>query len=108
MLSTAGDLLCYCDARKLNWYLDKGLAELVQEDPPTIRLLFEHKNADQQVSPAVVPSFRQRRAVAGTAAAAAAAVCRCCGYVLQGNQTLHNLCLPLQMGLQARFKAMSS
>jgi hypothetical protein len=49
MLSTAGDLLCYCDARKLQWYLDKGLAEMVSHDPPTIRLLFEHKNADQQV-----------------------------------------------------------
>lgn len=49
MLAITGELLCYCDARKLHWYLDKGLAELVTEEPPTIRLLFEHKNADQQV-----------------------------------------------------------
>jgi hypothetical protein len=49
MLAATGELLCYCDARKLQWYLDKGLAELVVEEPPTIRLLFEHKNADQQV-----------------------------------------------------------
>lgn len=56
MLATTGDLLCYCDARKLQWYLDKGLAELVQEDPPTIRLLFEHKNADQQARRRVIMS----------------------------------------------------
>lgn len=49
MLSTTGELLCFCDMRKLQWYIDKGLAEKVEEDPPTIRLLFEHKNADQQV-----------------------------------------------------------
>jgi len=59
MLSTTGDLLCYCDARKLHWYLDKGLAELVLEDPPTIRLLFEHKNADQQVCPTHTHGFRR-------------------------------------------------
>jgi hypothetical protein len=31
MLSSTGDLLCFCDMRKLCWYTDKGLAELVQE-----------------------------------------------------------------------------
>jgi hypothetical protein len=49
MLSTSGELLCFCDMRKLQWYVDRGLAERVLQDPPTIRLLFEHKNADQQV-----------------------------------------------------------
>jgi cation-transporting P-type ATPase D len=49
MLSTSGELLCFCDMRKLQWYVDRGLAERVQQEPPTIRLLFEHKNADQQV-----------------------------------------------------------
>jgi cation-transporting P-type ATPase D len=49
MLSTTGELLCFCDMRKLQWYVDRGLAERVLQDPPTIRLLFEHKNADQQV-----------------------------------------------------------
>eukprot|EP00879_Flechtneria_rotunda_P011906 GHRR01012435.1.p1 GENE.GHRR01012435.1~~GHRR01012435.1.p1 ORF type:complete len:931 (+),score=387.60 GHRR01012435.1:2246-5038(+) len=49
MLSVTGELLCFCDMRKLQWYADRGLAELVQQDPPTIRLKFEHKNADQQV-----------------------------------------------------------
>ncbi|XP_024003641.1 protein RRP6-like 3 isoform X2 [Eutrema salsugineum] len=38
-----GRLLCYCDRRKLEWYLNRGLAKLVEEDPPAITLLFEPK-----------------------------------------------------------------
>lgn len=49
MLSTTGELLCFCDMRKLTWYVERGLAERVLREPPTIRLLFEHKNSDQQV-----------------------------------------------------------
>ncbi|KXZ46857.1 hypothetical protein GPECTOR_40g591 [Gonium pectorale] len=48
MLSREGALLCYCDTRKLGWYLARGLAVQVCEDPPTIQLLFEHQNTDQQ------------------------------------------------------------
>ncbi|XP_015577871.1 protein RRP6-like 3 isoform X1 [Ricinus communis] len=38
-----GRLLCYCDRRKLEWYLHRELAILVDENPPAIRLLFEPK-----------------------------------------------------------------
>ncbi|CAA7049550.1 unnamed protein product [Microthlaspi erraticum] len=38
-----GRLLCYCDRRKLDWYMNRGLAKLVEEDPPAIMLLFEPK-----------------------------------------------------------------
>ncbi|CAH2059794.1 unnamed protein product [Thlaspi arvense] len=38
-----GRLLCYCDRRKLEWYMNRGLAKLVEEDPPAIMLLFEPK-----------------------------------------------------------------
>ncbi|KAK9689915.1 hypothetical protein RND81_09G090500 [Saponaria officinalis] len=38
-----GRLLCYCDRRKLEWYLHRGLAKLVDDDPPAITLLFEPK-----------------------------------------------------------------
>uniref|UniRef100_A0A7N0TFL9 HRDC domain-containing protein n=1 Tax=Kalanchoe fedtschenkoi TaxID=63787 RepID=A0A7N0TFL9_KALFE len=38
-----GRLLCYCDRRKLEWYLRRDLAELVEEDPPGIKLKFEPK-----------------------------------------------------------------
>ncbi|EFJ44334.1 hypothetical protein VOLCADRAFT_95512 [Volvox carteri f. nagariensis] len=49
MLSHEGQLLCFCDSRKLRWYLNKGLAVQVCEDPPTIQLLFEHQNTDQKL-----------------------------------------------------------
>lgn len=38
-----GRLLCYCDRRKLEWYLRRDLAKLVEENPPAIMLLFEPK-----------------------------------------------------------------
>ncbi|KAG9454009.1 hypothetical protein H6P81_006913 [Aristolochia fimbriata] len=38
-----GRLLCYCDRRKLEWYLNRDLAKLVDDDPPAIMLLFEPK-----------------------------------------------------------------
>lgn len=38
-----GRLLCYCDRRKLEWYLQRDLAKLVDEEPPAIMLLFEPK-----------------------------------------------------------------
>ncbi|ONK75540.1 uncharacterized protein A4U43_C03F17970 [Asparagus officinalis] len=38
-----GRLLCYCDRRKLEWYVRRGLAKLVEDDPPAIMLLFEPK-----------------------------------------------------------------
>ncbi|KAL3509763.1 hypothetical protein ACH5RR_029164 [Cinchona calisaya] len=38
-----GRLLCYCDQKKLEWYLNRDLARLVEEDPPAIMLLFEPK-----------------------------------------------------------------
>lgn len=47
MLSSNGELLCYTDRKRLEWYIRKGLAELVAEEPFTVRLLFEHKTSDQ-------------------------------------------------------------
>ncbi|WCJ37567.1 Polynucleotidyl transferase ribonuclease H fold protein with HRDC domain [Euphorbia peplus] len=38
-----GRLLCYCDQRKLEWYIRRDLAKLIDEDPPSIMLLFEPK-----------------------------------------------------------------
>ncbi|XP_062009458.1 protein RRP6-like 3 isoform X1 [Rosa rugosa] len=38
-----GRLLCYCDRRKLEWYLRRNLAKLVEDNPPGIMLLFEPK-----------------------------------------------------------------
>ncbi|XP_057829947.2 protein RRP6-like 3 isoform X2 [Cryptomeria japonica] len=38
-----GRLLCYCDRKKLDWYIRRDLAELVEDNPPAIKLLFEPK-----------------------------------------------------------------
>lgn len=38
-----GEPICKCDHKKIKWYLDRDLATLVEEDPPTIRLKFEPK-----------------------------------------------------------------
>lgn len=36
-----GQPLCTCDRRKAQWYLDKGIGELVSQDPFVVRLQFE-------------------------------------------------------------------
>lgn len=36
-----GQPLCTCDKKKAKWYLDKGIGELLSEDPFVVRLLFE-------------------------------------------------------------------
>eukprot|EP00850_Spirogloea_muscicola_P022332 SM000288S10784 [mRNA] locus=s288:109573:116835:- [translate_table: standard] len=38
-----GRLLCYCDRKKLDWYVQRSLAEYLDEEPPSVRLLFEPK-----------------------------------------------------------------
>ncbi|XP_030642760.1 exonuclease 3'-5' domain-containing protein 2 isoform X2 [Chanos chanos] len=36
-----GQPLCTCDKKKAKWYIDKGIGELISEDPFIVRLLFE-------------------------------------------------------------------
>lgn len=36
-----GACLSRCSLKKLNWYIKNGLADQIEEDPPTIRLKFE-------------------------------------------------------------------
>ncbi|XP_068948259.1 exonuclease 3'-5' domain-containing protein 2-like isoform X2 [Petaurus breviceps papuanus] len=36
-----GQPLCTCDRKKAQWYLDKGIGELVSEDPFVVKLQFE-------------------------------------------------------------------
>ncbi|XP_010689638.2 protein RRP6-like 3 isoform X2 [Beta vulgaris subsp. vulgaris] len=38
-----GRLLCYCDHKKLEWYLSRNLAKLMDDNPLAIILLFEPK-----------------------------------------------------------------
>lgn len=46
-----GSLLAACDLKKLAWYVSKGLADWLPEhgpesEQPTIKLNFQHKNAE--------------------------------------------------------------
>lgn len=36
-----GDILCTCDRKKAEWYVTKGLGEVVEEEPFTVKLKFE-------------------------------------------------------------------
>ncbi|XP_021837310.2 protein RRP6-like 3 isoform X1 [Spinacia oleracea] len=38
-----GRLLCYCDHKKLEWYLSRNLAKLMDDNPQAVMLLFEPK-----------------------------------------------------------------
>jgi cation-transporting P-type ATPase D len=41
MLAPDNELLCHCDSKKMNWYLQKGIASLISENPPIFKLNFE-------------------------------------------------------------------
>ncbi|KAL3863647.1 hypothetical protein ACJMK2_005395 [Sinanodonta woodiana] len=41
LLAPDGTMLTTCDIRKAEWYLDKGLADKVSDDPLTVKLKFE-------------------------------------------------------------------
>ena len=39
--SPTGDAIFRCDHRKMQWYLEHGLAKQIQSDPPRIQLIFQ-------------------------------------------------------------------
>ena len=41
MLAPDGQQLCFCDFKKMTWYVSRNLAEVISEDPPVFRLYFE-------------------------------------------------------------------
>ena len=41
MLAPDGQQLCFCDYKKMTWYVSRNLAEMISEDPPVFRLFFE-------------------------------------------------------------------
>ncbi|GFO20170.1 exonuclease 3'-5' domain-containing protein 2 [Plakobranchus ocellatus] len=43
-----GTMLCTCDTRKAQWYLDKELADKIDENPLTVRLRFEPARRPQE------------------------------------------------------------
>jgi len=51
MVSPTGETLCTCSAKKLKWYIERGLADQVSEDPPTIRLRFQPNGSGHSGDP---------------------------------------------------------
>ena len=41
MLAPDGQQLCFCDYKKMTWYLERNLAEQISKDPPVFKLIFE-------------------------------------------------------------------
>ena len=51
MLAPDGEKLCMIGKSKVDWYLKRGLADLIAEDPPTIKLKFEPKGRGHKDDP---------------------------------------------------------
>jgi exonuclease 3'-5' domain-containing protein 2 len=51
MFSPDGELMCCCSEQKIQWYLSRGLAELLPNDPTSIRLLFKPKGSGHAGDP---------------------------------------------------------
>ncbi len=69
MLGLDGALLAHTDAKRLRWYVAKGLADLVCDDPLTVRLRFVHKDEDQQRGMAAFYSAARANRCVGCGAA---------------------------------------
>jgi cation-transporting P-type ATPase D len=41
MLAPDGQQLCFCDSKKMNWYVSRNLAKVISTNPPVFKLLFE-------------------------------------------------------------------
>jgi hypothetical protein len=41
MVAPDGEILSNCDFKKANWYVERELAEVISNDPYTIKLRFE-------------------------------------------------------------------
>ena len=71
MLAPDGEALCFCDTKKMNWYISRKLAEIIQEDPPIFRLFFEPnargcKDEDDKDSKFYVSERKNRCVVCGS------------------------------------------
>lgn len=55
-----------CDNRRMAWYLDRGLAVKLQDDPPAIRLTFKPKGPGHGFDPYFTQEFLNRCTVCGS------------------------------------------
>jgi hypothetical protein len=66
MQAPDGDVLCFCDKKKTQWYLDRGLADEISADPVIIRLKFEPNGrgfSDVYADPDFYMKFKENQCV---------------------------------------------
>jgi hypothetical protein len=61
-----GELLCCCSEKKIKWYLDRGLAEQLPDEPRSIRLLFEPDGRGHAGDPFYLGSKENQCVVCGS------------------------------------------
>lgn len=66
MLSPDGEEMCRCAYKRAKWYLDRDLAEIVSEDPPTIKLKFTPNGYGNQGDAFSLATKHNRCVVCGT------------------------------------------
>jgi cation-transporting P-type ATPase D len=44
MLDPDGNMLCHCNIKKMNWYIQKNLGFIIQKNPPIFQLKFQPEN----------------------------------------------------------------
>ena len=48
MLAPNGEQLCFCDNKKMTWYVSRNLAEIISENPPIFKLFFEPDDKEKK------------------------------------------------------------
>lgn len=56
-MSPEGEIMAKCDMKKIQWYLDRDLGEIVAQDPLTLKLKFAPKGRGHAGDPYCITSF---------------------------------------------------
>ena len=64
--SPAGHNIFRCADKKMRWYLERGLAKKIQDDPPRIQLLFQPNGAGHLGDPFFLQARKNECVVCGT------------------------------------------
>lgn len=66
MISPEGEEMCRCAKKRADWYISRGLADVVANDPPTIKLKFLPNGNGNQGDPFSLANKHNRCVVCGT------------------------------------------